>query len=380
MNVEILLDAGEFCARLGEDLSAATDRAWLQTLSYEGDAAGRWLAAAMHACPAADRRLIIDSYTRFWLSDRFLWSPRSLADPALRAEWRATRSTIRALRDGGVGVRFTAPMGVALRRWPARDHKKIVLIDDHMAYIGGINFSDHNFAWHDLMLRFEDAPVAGFLRDDYLATWAGGGEAGRIGCDGIELLSLDGVTNERMLADVLQRIRDATRSIIVHNAYMTFPFCDALREAAGKGVQVTVITPAVNNRGFLKDYMMWESERSGFSLMLYPDRMSHLKAMLLDDECLITGSANFDWLTFGYQPELLAIITRPDVIAMFRDRVLDPDLARCSPVQERADVRRGRRVDRIMKLLARVARFSCPRERRQASGAGSQLLEAARPQ
>jgi cardiolipin synthase len=380
LRTEILVDAQEFCARLGEDLAAAKDRAWVQTLSFEGDAAGSWLAGVMHSCPAADRRMIVDSYTRFWLSDRFLFSPRGLSDPVLQAEARATRSMIRGLRAGGVGVRFTAHMGFGLRRLPARDHKKILLIDDHIAYLGGINFSDHNFAWHDLMLRFEDVPVASFLRDDFLATWAGGGDAGRIRFDGIELLSLDGVTNERMLADVLQRIRQARRSVVVHNAYFTFPFCDALREVVGQGVQVTVITPEVNNRAVLKDYMMWESQRSGFSLMLYPERMSHLKAMLIDDECLITGSSNFDWLTYGYQPELLAVITRPETIELFRRRVLDPDLARCTPVRPGADLRRGRRADRVMKLIARVARVPCPRERRPVSGAGVQLLETVRQQ
>jgi cardiolipin synthase len=368
--IEILVDSGEFCARLAGDLAGARHRVWVQTLSFEGDSAGRWLAGALHACEAADRRVLVDSYTRWFLSDRFLYHPRNLANAELRAEARATRAMIRELRADQVQVQFVAPMGLLFRRLPARDHKKIVLVDDHIAYIGGINFSDHNFAWHDLMIRFEHEHIASFLHEDFLATWAGGGTAGRADFDGIELFSLDGVTNEQTLEGVIALVREASQSVVVHNAYVTFPFCDALRTAATRGANVTVLTPSINNRGFLKDYMMWESRRSGFEVRLLPERMSHLKAMLVDERVLIAGSSNFDWLTWGYQPELVAVITRPDVIAQFRSRVLHPDLASSVVPEHPGDVVRGERADRVMKLLSRAARALCWRERRPVPGPG----------
>jgi cardiolipin synthase len=366
-STEILVDSGEFCTRLAGDLAGAKHRAWVQTLSFEGDEAGLWLAREMLACKAGDRRVMVDTYTRWFLSDRFLYHPRNLIDAVLRAEHKSTRGMVRDLNGNGVGVRFVAPMGLLFRRLPARDHKKIVLIDDRIAYIGGINFSDHNFEWHDLMIRFEDAAIASFLRDDYLATWAGGGEAGRAQFEGIELFSLDGVTNEHMLEDVLTLIRRAEQSIVVHNAYVTFPFCEALRDAASRGARVTVLTPSINNREFMRDYMIWEAGRSGFEVSLYPDRMSHLKAMLVDDRYLIAGSSNFDWLTYGFQPELLAVISRPDVIAQFRARVLEPDLAR-SESRPTGDVARGRLADRVMRLIALAARAVCGREHRRVPG------------
>ncbi|MGD8279186.1 MAG: phospholipase D-like domain-containing protein, partial [Gemmatimonadota bacterium] len=279
MNIELLVDATEFTDRLRVDLANARDRAWVQTLSFEGDDAGRLLADAMLACPAADRRILIDDYTRFWLSDRFIYGPRALRDPVLQAEVKATRAMIRELRAGGVGVRFVSPLGFLFRRLAARDHKKILLIDADVAYIGGINFSDHNFEWHDLMLRIEDPDIARYLRTDVLATWSGQASPALGRFDGVELLSLDGVHNEERLEGILRRIEEAERTIVVHNAYITFPFTDALRAAVGRGVRVTVITPGVNNRGFMREYMMWEGDRSGFEIRIYPDRMSHLKAI-----------------------------------------------------------------------------------------------------
>jgi len=365
VNIELLVDSAEFADRLLDDLAGARDRVWVQTLSFEGDDAGLLLANAMLASPAADRRILIDDYTRFWLSDRFIYGPGALRDPVLRAEVKATRAMLRRLEAGGVGTRFVSPLGFLFRRLAVRDHKKIVLVDDDVAYIGGINFSDHNFEWHDMMLRFEDRDIARFLRTDVLATWNGHASPAHGAFDGVELLSLDGVDNESRLQGILRRIERAERTIVVHNAYITFPFTNALRAASRRGVRVTVITPAANNRGFMREYMMWEGRRSGFEIRVYPDRMSHLKAIVIDDRTLITGSSNFDWLTYTYQPEIIATIERPDFLDTFRERVLAPDLAVSVPFNGTHDEGQARLAYRVIRVLSRIGRFLSPPVRRQ---------------
>lgn len=360
MNIELLVDSAEFADRLLGDLAGARDRAWVQTLSFEGDDAGLLLANAMLACPAADRRILIDDYTRYWLSDRFIYGLSALRDPVLQAEVKATRAMLRRLDAGGVGTRFVSPLGFLFRRLAVRDHKKIMLIDDDVAYIGGINFSDHNFEWHDMMLRFEDADIARFLHTDVLATWNGHASPAHGRFDGVELLSLDGVDNEPRLQSILRRIERAEHTIVVHNAYITFPFTDALRAASRRGVRVTVLTPSVNNRGFMREYMTWEGRRSGFEIRLYPDRMSHLKAIVIDDRTLITGSSNFDWLTYTYQPEIIATIERTDFLETFRERVLKPDIAVSVPADGACDERRARLAYRVIRALSRIGRFLSP--------------------
>jgi len=61
--------------------------------------------------------------------------------------------------------------------------------------------------------------------------------------------------------------------------------------------------------------------------------MSHLKAMLIDDEYRVAGSSNFDYLIDRIHQELIAVISRPEVIADFRLRVLAPDLANAWSVE-----------------------------------------------
>jgi len=71
----------------------------------------------------------------------------------------------------------------------------------------------------------------------------------------------------------------------------------------------------------------WSRPRSNIDLRLYQRGMTHLKAMLIDDQYLIAGSSNFDYLSYRLYQEIVAIITDAETIADFRERVLLPDLA-----------------------------------------------------
>ncbi|MEE8193315.1 MAG: phospholipase D-like domain-containing protein [Gemmatimonadales bacterium] len=359
--IDLLVDAPEFVERLTADLAAAGKRAWLQASTFEGDEAGRSIAGALLACPALDRRVLVDHYTLHFHSDRFLYAPWNLLDAELRAERASTSEMFDELERGGVGVRFVNPAGLFFFRIQERQHKKIVIVDDDVAYIGGINFSDHNFAWHDLMLRIEHAGVASFLRGDFEATWCGVSCLPHGSFEGIELYSGDGANNEKTFEPILQLIGGARHSVIVHSAYITFPFCDALREARRHGAHVMLLTPQANNRSCMRSYIMREAQRSGFELRFFLGGMSHMKAMLVDNRWLITGSANFDWLAHGPHGEVLAVITRPEVISEFRARVLRPDLAASVPAVRLGSERRGRNVERVLRMMSRASRMIPPR-------------------
>jgi len=50
----------------------------------------------------------------------------------------------------------------------------LIVIDDRAAYVGGINFSEHNASWHDMMIRLTDTDAVAFLTNDFRSTWNGG--------------------------------------------------------------------------------------------------------------------------------------------------------------------------------------------------------------
>lgn len=330
MNMSLLVDAAAFRTALERDLAAARQHVLLQTLSFEGDATGRRLSAALHRCAAADRRVIVDSFNRAVLSGRFLLAPGAIADDRLQREANATGMMLERLNRRGVGVRYSTPLGRALRMMPARNHKKSILVDGRITYIGGFNFSDHNFSWHDMMLRIEDERVAAFLTRDFAATWDGHARAASAAFDGLEIDVLDGRTNAAAFRRLFDRLRDARTSIVVHSPYLMFPFTAHLAAAAARGVRVTIITPAHNTIPALLRYAEAAAARHGFDVRIYPHRMSHLKAILIDDACLVAGSSNFDYLSYHRHQEIVAYVTDPRAIDAFRAQVLGPDLAVCT--------------------------------------------------
>jgi len=90
-----------------------------------------------------------------------------------------------------------------------------------------------------------------------------------------------------------------------------------------------VVTPEKNNKRPLQEYIHWEAARSGFDLRLYQKGMTHLKAMLIDDRYLIIGSCNFDYFSYRFEQETIAVISDKQVIAEFRKRVIESDNTCC---------------------------------------------------
>lgn len=326
MNFKILVDAEAFWASLKADILSAQEQVYIQTLSFEGDRVGQNLGEALLASPANDKRLMIDAYTKYKISDRFLYSLPNLRDPELQQEAKDTWQLVDRLNHNGVAVKFINPVGLLFSKFADRNHKKMIVIDRRILYIGGINFSEHNFDWHDMMLRIEDPRMAEFLTDDFVATWQGDNKQGFQQFDGWELYLFNGRDNAQLFARFFELIESARESIIIETPYLSFPFYDRLRTAQKKGVNISFITSDVNNWAVYDNYTRWETRRSGIDLYLYGDRMTHLKSMLIDDRYLIIGSSNFDLFSYYFQQDIIAICEDPSLIQDFKRKIFIPDL------------------------------------------------------
>jgi cardiolipin synthase len=326
--MSILVDSAEFWPAFSADLRAARSRVYVQAMTFEGDAAGQGLAELLSASTCPDRRLLVDDYSRYKVSDRFVhrpWGPRD----SLHRELEAMLGAVEQLRREGVRVEFTNPMGRFLVRFPARNHKKLAVLDD-VCYLGGINFSDHNFSWHDMMLRVEDSALADFLAMDVRATCRGVDLRAVKRFSGMEVHLLDGHNNEEGYAPLLALIDEADDSIFVESPYMTYPFLDRLVDARRRGVAVTLVQPDGNNYPAAAVYVARTASRSDLSLRLLPG-MTHLKVVLIDDRVLVMGSSNFDIVSYRAEQEIIALVTDAAVIREVTRRVLEPDLEASRP-------------------------------------------------
>lgn len=321
--LELQIGSDAFASSVRGAMALARRRVLVQAMTFEGDAAGQSIASAIAASPAADRRVLVDDYSRHVINDRFL---ALSSDLAIKQEAAATWAMFDGLVASGAGVRITNPVGRNPLGYARRNHKKLVLIDD-VAWIGGINFSDHNFAWHDMMLRIADPDVADWLAGAFAGDWHGTQRAGQAGQarfgEEIALHNLDGADNGLALKPVLDLIAKARSSIDLVSAYATFPFVDSMAAAARRGVRVNIYTPRPNNKLIVRNYLLGQARRSDLRIMLTGE-MSHVKALLIDDEVLVAGSCNFDFVAHRCNAEYLAVIRDAALIADFRARLLAP--------------------------------------------------------
>jgi cardiolipin synthase len=355
MTMQLLVDAAEFWPAARADIAAAREHVYVQALTFEADEAGGALARSLLDTPAPDRRVLVDCHSWHVVSDKLRYHPKHLFDSALRAEVKATRAMVRDFDGAGIGFRYINPAGPFLRRAPARNHKKLLSMDGRVAYIGGINFGDHNFAWHDIMLRIDDPAVAAFLAEDFEWTWGGCDHGTTRRFPGLELHVLNGRWNEQQFAVVLDLIASARDRIYVQSPYLAPPFSEELVRAARRGVHVEVVTPAVNNWQPWQDHILWKAARSPLSLQYLSGPMTHMKAMLIDGRTLVMGSANFELWSYHFQQEYLALVTDPAVVAAFEERIVRADAARCVPCTEKVGPIRGRLADFKLGLVEKLA-------------------------
>lgn len=317
---KLAVGSGEFWNLAHADIAAARRRVLIQAMTWEGDAAGLPVAQAVGGSRAADRRVLVDDYTRHNINDTMLAFSRS---PELRAEQQATHAMFARLASQDVGVRVTDPVGRNPARFVSRNHKKLLVMDG-VAWLGGINFSDHNFDWHDAMLRIEDGAIADWLAAQFDREWNGAPtyERREFG-EGLTLLSLDGATNEAGFAGILQLIEGAGSHIEVLSAYPTQPFTEAMARAAARGVEVTIHTPWPSNKRTVRDYLLGFAPRYGIALSLLP-RMTHAKVAVIDGHTMLFGSSNFDFASYRVNNEYVAIIRDAALIHEVVQRLLVP--------------------------------------------------------
>lgn len=364
--MELLVGAQAFWDRASADMAGASQRVLVQAMTFEGDTAGLAVAAAIAASPAADRRVLVDDYTRHVINDRFL---ALCSDAAVQAEANATWAMFDAVKASGAGLRITNPVGRNPLRYALRNHKKLLVVDDAV-WLGGINFSDHNFAWHDMMVRIEDAAMADWFAAQFDCDWHGRGGSEAVSLAGIDLLSVDGGANEAAFQPLLDGFAAARHSIEVISAYPTFPFVDALAAAAARGVDVALYTPRANNKPIIRDYLLGVAQSSGLIIRLLPE-MSHVKAALIDGQALVVGSCNFDFVSYRANAEYVATIRDAALIGDFTARLLEParavavapspgDFSRWRSFRARLGLRIADTVVSLLEPGQRVAEWQSP--------------------
>jgi len=248
-----------------------------------------------------------------------------------------TTAYLAALSDAGVHLQIfdPAPKHLGFRtNWFRRLHRKIVVVDGLIAFIGGINFSGDHLAdfgpeaKQDYAVQVQGPAVADIHHIALLQS----GRPGRARFwwqrrrqrradmafsdhDGqVRLVFRDNDQHHTDIEDVyLHALRRAKHRVVIANAYF-FPGYRLLREirnAARRGVEVRLILQGQPDMLVAKlaarmtyDYLL----KAGVQIHEYCQRPLHGKVALVDEEWSTVGSSNLDPLSLSLNLEANVLI------------------------------------------------------------------------
>ena len=327
----LLVNSSEFVAAVEPAILQARRRVLLQVMTFEMDSVGRHFWDLLARSPAEDKVLCVDAFSTAKISDDLVFSPRFLLDPGFRREARDTRRLLRQDERDGVRIVVTNPMGCLWRKFPFRNHKKMMVVDDQ-AFLGGINLSEHNFRWHDLMMRTGCTALVDALAEDFYDTLRGINSSRIVSTPLGRLYFLDGRRSRGEYEELFATIEHAQRSVDVITPYVSDPLLERLAQLP-ESVRVRVINPARTNKAILQQELFRSAAGSNLEVLLYQPEMCHVKAILIDGAQLILGSCNFDFVAYDLQQEVVLCTDDIKPVEQFKDRVLAPMLAESVPAQ-----------------------------------------------
>ncbi len=323
MSSRVLIGAQSFMEDFDRRAQQAKKSVYVQAMTFEGDAAGEQLIDIMQRSPAREKKLLVDHYSNAVINDSFIVSPKYLRDGAFRAEVANTKQIIKEAQKSGIEVKFTNPLGFLMHRYPLRNHKKMVVVDSETSYLGGINFSDHNFEWHDMMIALEDVAIGRTISSDFEKTWKGENQSACSQVADSDIYFFNGVKSADLYDKLFRVIKSAKKTVEVISPYVSNPLLNVLKGAANNGVKVSIISPEKNNKGIFKDILLSELHKGYFKMFEYPG-MSHLKAILVDDSTFLFGSSNYDIVSYYWEQEIVLVSRDRALVSMFKEKILMP--------------------------------------------------------
>lgn len=270
------------------------------------------------------------------------------------ANIRSPDRMFRELKRSGAIVKRLKPLVHQFR-----SHRKIVVIDNKIGYIGGMNignkyagFDKCKTPWRDTQIRLEGDCICElqeyFLKDwicalskrqclaimpqllDAARTAGNTPKTGGVPCQFVT----GGVDTDNKSIEMcyLSLIRSAKRSIKIQTPYFipTSSVLDALRVAASSGIAVEIMVPGIPSSFFLEPvtrYYCGQLLAVGGRILKYRGYI-HAKTVTVDDELCALGSVNTDVRSLLLDDEIFGIFYGRDFVSEYLD-IFEKDTAAC---------------------------------------------------
>ena len=320
-NVTLLIDGPTTYKSMYEAIQGAKDHINMETYSIEDDAVGRRFAAALIAKQKTGVQV------------NFIYDSVGSGD--------TPPEFFQSLRDNGIKVLEFNPLNPLApgQKWQVgRDHRKLLVVDGQVAFVGGVNISSvyssgsfrskpatkDNQPWRDTHLRLEGPVVSEFQRF-FLATWEKqNGEPlapktffPRIGHKGNEVVRALSSSPDESFNPIYVTLLSAIDNAEIY-AYITTAYfvpdarlLAALQQAARRKVDVRLMLPSKTDSVlvFYASHSYYDELLSaGVKIYEREDAILHAKTALIDGVWSTVGSTNLDWLSAELNQEINAVV------------------------------------------------------------------------
>jgi cardiolipin synthase len=278
------------------------------------------------------------------------------------------------VREGELGSRRPA---LRLEDVLHFDHRKMVVVDGRVAYVGGSGIEDHynDERFYDVMCRVT-GPIVASLQLVFAASWLNQGglidpaeldrwfpsETLHVPDDApmrvptTILWNVPG-TGHHPISDAIEAsIEDARERIHIVNPYISNrAILERLLGAARRGVRVRIVAPGKPTPPYPAAAFRSHYERligAGVEILLHPE-MAHAKVLRIDDRVLV-GGCNLDDLSLFRNDELNLLFEDSAVAELTERSVFDELVAMSTPATVPTGARErawNATMDRISRLL-----------------------------
>ncbi len=321
--VLLLQDGPTTYAAMFAAIDAARDHINMETYILDDDEIGQRFAAALIAKQQENVQvnLIYDSVGTLNTPDEFFT--------------RLAAAGIKLVEFNPVNP-LTAKAGWDVNQ---RDHRKLLVVDGRIAFLGGINISGvyasgsspgvharptGTLPWRDTHLQVE-GPVVAELQKLFIETWdkqKGEPLAERIYFPlpvvvGNEVVRAIGSSPDEpyslIYATLISALHSAQTEIWLTNAYFVPDpqLMAALKAAVARGVDVRLVVPSITD-----SWLVFHAGRAHYSELLKAgvklyergDALLHVKTAVIDGVWSTVGSTNLDWRSFLHNHEVNAVV------------------------------------------------------------------------
>ncbi|AYX83053.1 phospholipase D [Staphylococcus haemolyticus] len=244
---------------------------------------------------------------------------------------------------GEVEAFFASKFPLINFRMNNRNHRKIIVIDGQVGYIGGFNIGDDYLGlgklgyWRDTHIRVE-GDVIDALQIRFILDWNSQAHRPQFeyddkyfpkkrqhkGKSAIQIASSGPAFDLHQIEyGYTKMIMSAKKSIYMQSPYFIpdQSYINALKMAANAGVDVHLMIPCKPDHPFV----YWatfsyaaELLNSGVKIYTYQNGFIHSKVMMIDDEICSVGSANMDYRSFALNFEVNAFIYDEEIAKEIR--------------------------------------------------------------